>query len=233
MFTKIPGHVQPYVMRDDECAYKAFARITVNKVYKIILVVNDNEKLTGVLSWGDTLKDSPLLRAVSDNLDATVGDVCSRKFTFLTTQQDKYLHARSLFAEKNFNEIPIVDENGVPVEIFGRFQAFFREYAQNNWLNRIHIAKALGAAAILAKLKGYDRISVIEFGVAGGEGLRFMEIYADEISHSHGVKIDCYGFDSGIGLLELPDHRDLNNFFIPGDLVPMCRALSLRCAMQS
>ena len=47
---------------------------------------------------------------------------------------------------------------------------------------------------------GYDRISVIEFGVAGGNGLVALESCARQAAELSGVAIDTYGFDTGTGL---------------------------------
>ena len=216
MFAKIPNHVQPYVMRESESAYKAFAKISINVIYKIILIVDENEKLIGVISESDTKGKSPLVRALSEEIDATVADVCTKNYSFLTTEQDKYLYGTRQFVEKRLNELPIVNKEGVPIEIFGRFQAFFQQYVSSNSHIRTHYAKAIGAAGELASIKGYDRISIIEFGVAAGEGLRLAEIYAMEVSQLFGINIDVYGFDSGIGLLTLHDYRDVHNHFAKG-----------------
>ena len=56
---------------------------------------------------------------------------------------------------------------------------------------------------------GLDAISVIEFGVAGGRGLLNIEEHVKEIERSTGVSISIYGFDSGEGLPEPTDFRDL------------------------
>lgn len=221
MFTKIPSHIWSNVMRESESALKAFAKVTLSDIYKIILIVNEDEKLIGVISHGDTIylpgKTSNLWRALIDDLDVTVGDVCTKNFSYLTDKDDKYLCGTRLFVEKTFNEIPILDENGVPVEIFGRFQAFFQEYTVRAKHIRPHYAKCIGAAAELASMKGYDRITVIEFGVAAGDGLRLAEIYAEEAGRLLGLSIDVYGFDSGNGLPEARDYRDLPNIFSSGD----------------
>ena len=64
-------------------------------------------------------------------------------------------------------------------------------------------------AAALAKKLGLDSISVIEFGVAKGEGLRYIEIYSKEIEKLLGIKIEIYGFDNAEGLPSPMDYRDL------------------------
>ena len=64
-------------------------------------------------------------------------------------------------------------------------------------------------AAILGKKLGLDAISVIEFGVANGDGLRFIEIYAKKVERLVGIKIEIYGFDNGDGLPKPIDYRDL------------------------
>ena len=64
-------------------------------------------------------------------------------------------------------------------------------------------------AARLAKKLGYKKISVIEYGVAGGGGLLTLEEYTIEIEKYFNIEIDIYGFDSGEGLPEPIDYRDL------------------------
>ena len=71
-------------------------------------------------------------------------------------------------------------------------------------------------AAGLAQALGYDRISVIEFGVAGGNGLVALETYARMAEEASGVRIDTYGFDTGTGLPKPTDHRDLPQLWREG-----------------
>ena len=68
-------------------------------------------------------------------------------------------------------------------------------------------------AAYLAKSLGQTRISVIEFGVAGGHGLLALERAAEIIESLFDVAIDVYGFDSGRGLPKPVDYRDLPHFW--------------------
>jgi hypothetical protein len=72
-------------------------------------------------------------------------------------------------------------------------------------------------AAHLAKALGTPRISAIEFGVAGGNGLLALEAAAQAIEPRLDVGIDVYGFDSGSGLPDVQDPRDLPNLFSQGD----------------
>lgn len=71
-------------------------------------------------------------------------------------------------------------------------------------------------AAQLASRLGYDRISVIEFGVAGGTGLLWMEKYARKAEELFGLKVEVYGFDTGEGLPPPEDFRDLPYHWKPG-----------------
>lgn len=76
-------------------------------------------------------------------------------------------------------------------------------------LNRMHYAYIMWEAAKLAAQLGEDRISAIEFGVAGGNGLLWMEKHAEQIENVFPVKIEIYGFDTGQGLPPPKDYRDL------------------------
>lgn len=64
-------------------------------------------------------------------------------------------------------------------------------------------------AASLARNLGYPRISVLELGVAGGNGLIELERAAADAEQRSGVKIDVYGLDTGSGMTRPQDHRDL------------------------
>jgi hypothetical protein len=72
------------------------------------------------------------------------------------------------------------------------------------------------AAATLAKSLGYTRLSAIEFGVAGGNGLLAMEKHAADIKKKLGVDFEIYGFDTGAGLPPPEDYRDLPYHWKPG-----------------
>ncbi len=83
-------------------------------------------------------------------------------------------------------------------------------------VDRPHYAYAVWHAARLARRLGLPRISVIEFGVAGGNGLLSLEQHAAASSAASGVAIDVYGFDSGQGLPAPLDFRDLPYHWKPG-----------------
>jgi len=53
------------------------------------------------------------------------------------------------------------------------------------------------------------KISALEFGVAGGRGLLALEALCPEIEKAYGVEIEIWGFDTGEGLPEPEDYRDL------------------------
>jgi hypothetical protein len=75
--------------------------------------------------------------------------------------------------------------------------------------DRPHYAYGIYHSALLARALGEPRISVIEFGVAGGNGLLSMERLAERIGAHTGVAIDVIGFDSGGGMPAPVDYRDL------------------------
>lgn len=77
--------------------------------------------------------------------------------------------------------------------------------------------------AVLGKVLDIERISVIEFGVAGGRGLVAMERTAELVEEMTGIGIDVYGFDTEYGLPKPQDYRDLPNIFFDGQF-PMDRS---------
>jgi hypothetical protein len=78
---------------------------------------------------------------------------------------------------------------------------------------RPHFTWGVLQAAHLARAIGVKRISVIEFGVAGGNGLLSLERVAQHVEPIFGVGIDVYGFDTGAGLPKPLDYRDMPNLF--------------------
>jgi hypothetical protein len=64
-------------------------------------------------------------------------------------------------------------------------------------------------AAKLARQLGLPGISVIELGVAGGRGLLALEDIAQQVSRQLAIRIAVAGFDSGVGMPEPLDYRDL------------------------
>jgi hypothetical protein len=75
---------------------------------------------------------------------------------------------------------------------------------------------AMIQAAHLASSLGVERISAVEFGVAGGNGLIAMERAAEKLEDVFKIGIDVYGFDSGQGLPKSQDYRDLPNLWAAG-----------------
>jgi hypothetical protein len=74
-------------------------------------------------------------------------------------------------------------------------------------LHGVHLAKALGIGAV----------SLIEFGVAGGNGLVDLEQIGQALEACLGVRVAVYGFDTGRGLPTPIDIRDCPNLFSGGD----------------
>jgi len=92
---------------------------------------------------------------------------------------------------------------------------------------RPHYAYGVQQAAVLAQRLKIPRISVIEFGVAGGQGLVELDRMARLATEATGVAIDVYGFDRGEGLPKPNDFRDLPYIWREGDFrmdLPALRA---------
>lgn len=70
-------------------------------------------------------------------------------------------------------------------------------------------AQCMYYAGIMAQRLGYKKLSVLEFGVAGGNGLASLEEHAQELSRILSVEFEIYGFDTGEGLPKPADYRDL------------------------
>lgn len=89
------------------------------------------------------------------------------------------------------------------------FLSFEAKYNLGILNNNYIYAHLVFEAAKAAKNLGIKRITVIEFGVAGGNGLIQFENISTKVEKYTGVSIDVIGFDTGTGLPEVTDYRDL------------------------
>lgn len=76
-------------------------------------------------------------------------------------------------------------------------------------VNRPQYGYCMWHAARLATRLGHPKISVLEFGVAGGNGLVAIERHAAQIERLLPIRFEIFGFDRGEGLPEPRDYRDL------------------------
>jgi hypothetical protein len=85
-----------------------------------------------------------------------------------------------------------------------------------NSTERPAYAYCLYHAARLAKKLNYKSFSVIEFGVAGGNGLYFIEKFSNKISKELNINIEVYGFTLEKGLSSPVGYKDLPYWFASG-----------------
>jgi len=71
-------------------------------------------------------------------------------------------------------------------------------------------------AAVEAKALGHRAMTAIEFGVAGGAGLLCLCRHRDQVERAIGIEILVHGFDTGTGLPNSEDPRDLLYVWPPG-----------------
>lgn len=90
-----------------------------------------------------------------------------------------------------------------------RKSATFLDHLAFDLHPRPHYAYGLYHAAMEAKALGLSRISAIEFGVAGGAGLKEMENYALQVQPLTGIEIQLFGFDTLTGMPPPTDYRDM------------------------
>lgn len=104
--------------------------------------------------------------------------------------------------KKIFNKI----DNFLPI----KYSYYF------NSSDRPHYLYCCYNAALLAKKLGINKISVIELGVAGGNGIIFLEKIAKKIKKDLNIEIIIIGFDSGEGMYSPNENFDLPYFFKKG-----------------
>src|SRR5437016_3093667 len=89
---------------------------------------------------------------------------------------------------------------------------FFKNFIkQNENLRRPHFTWGAVQGLNLARALGLSRISFIEFGVAGGNGLVAFENIALKLQPIFNIEVDIHGFDAVDGMPQAMDHRDLPN----------------------
>ncbi len=84
---------------------------------------------------------------------------------------------------------------------------------------RPHYAYCALKSSQLAARLGMACVSMIEFGVSGGNGLVNLERHAAAAEKATGVKVEVYGFDTGAGLPPPVDYRDMPYNWKPGFFV--------------
>lgn len=82
---------------------------------------------------------------------------------------------------------------------------------------REHYLFCVERAALEAVALGRAEMSVIEFGVAGGNGLCELERICDHVEKRLPIRLQVFGFDRASGLPAPADYRDLPFKWQPGD----------------
>ena len=98
-------------------------------------------------------------------------------------------------------------------------------------VERLTYAYCIFQAASLASLLKYPRISIIEFGCGGGNGLVAAEKHIVEVERLFGVNLELYGFDTGSGLPAPRDYRDVPHYFKGGLCKMNMKAIQARLKM--
>ncbi|KRV48334.1 hypothetical protein AQ490_25315 [Wenjunlia vitaminophila] len=83
-------------------------------------------------------------------------------------------------------------------------------------VERPHYAYGVRRATELAARLGHRGVTVVEFGVAGGNGLLALAEHAQYYATATGVAVRVVGFDSGVGMPPAGDLRDVPYLYGPG-----------------
>lgn len=100
-------------------------------------------------------------------------------------------------------------------------------------IDRPHYGWCAYYAAVEARSLGYKAITVVEFGVAGGNGLVNLCKHKKDIQQELGIEILIVGFDTGVGLPATQDSRDLLYLWPSGSFEMDRAALEKRLAGQA
>lgn len=199
-------HLEGLISQGNKTIADGFYQLYTNG-YRIIIIVDEAQKFIGVCGHTELMKYSN--QSSSELNKYTLSDVCNKSPQICIFREDIYQQAAYIFSiHPNIHVLPIIDDDRNVIDIIDQNQVYYRQKYLQNELPRMHYARSIYSSAELAKKLDYERISVIEFGVAGGNGLVNIEFHAKEIERLTGVKIDIYGFDSGEGL---PNNNDVRN----------------------
>lgn len=196
--------------------------MAVRSIGGTVFVVDDDGRLIGALAAGD-------FPAWQDSFrELTAGRLVKRRCRSLEAGPDLFARAAGVFENiPSIRALPVLDENGIVLDVVFKFQVFYEKYFSeperfHNFKRHVssveifpymYYAWCLWQAAAEARRNGFDRFSAIEFGVASGNGLLACQWHARAISQIFGLDIEVYGFDSGQGLPESRDPRDLPHHF--------------------
>jgi hypothetical protein len=114
-------------------------------------------------------------------------------------------------------------ESGSPPFSYEDANTFFKRIVAEHKLRRPHYVWGAVHGLNLAKVLQLPKVSFVEFGVAGGNGLTALEQAADVLERAFGIEIEIYGFDAGTGMPKPKDNRDVPNIWREG-AYPMNRA---------
>jgi hypothetical protein len=107
------------------------------------------------------------------------------------------------------------------VSIFVFLFGNFRSKVKYDLVPREAYAYGILSAADYAKENNIKKITIIEFGVAAGNGLLNMCYIADKVNKLTGVEFQILGFDTGAGMPPPVDYKDHPEKYFTGDFPPI------------
>jgi hypothetical protein len=84
----------------------------------------------------------------------------------------------------------------------------YKQLCQTGRVSRPYYGFCAWLAGKQAERLGYDKIALVEFGVAGGNGLMNLEKHVSRLEQHLDVSYEIYGFDLGEGLPAPEEYRD-------------------------
>lgn len=187
--------LEDFIINENSTIMEAYWKYGHNK--KILIVVDDNNEFKGVITKNEI---DGYNTPNPNNLVSSIVNKNCKSVQYNDNQEFMYGCLRNIFADNiKIQCIPVLKGHDI-VDLYSRNRAFWAQSFQDKKLHYYPYAKGLSTAVQTAKYIGYKRISTIEFGVAGGNGLKMLEIHAMELSRLYNIEIEVYGFDTGNGL---------------------------------
>jgi hypothetical protein len=209
-----PSYLSNYIIKESQTSLGALWKLQKQwqfQVSPILVVLNDSNEYVGIITPGAL--DSKIMH-LDDPVSLSARAVCNSDARVLTQGVNNRTDAMEVFADNDkIWAVPVIDDRNYLSDIIFRQQVFWLDFYKgmnrHGTLPLMHYASQIYRAAQLAKDLGYGSFSVIEFGVAGGNGLIACEFHIKEIARLFDLEIELYGFDTGEGMPKPTDYRDV------------------------
>jgi FkbM family methyltransferase len=113
------AELQKYIVHSTASFVIVYYRFNLTNARNILLVCNNN-KLVGLIG----VKDMVAALSNSNKETLTANDIMNSTFSYILESDNIHEKCLELFYENNFNNIPIINEKGTPIDLVSRCDMF-------------------------------------------------------------------------------------------------------------